>query len=66
MPGFAQQVHDTSYVLFLHQNVIRVIGGDGEDRHAMVRKRLDEREQDSGLREGEWAFELRQIQRCGE
>ena len=43
---------------FLDQHVIRVVGGDGEDRDAVVGERFDERKQDSGLRERERAFEL--------
>src|ERR1700687_2208609 len=58
MPRLAEEFDYASHVLFLDENVVRVIGGDGEDGDAVAGERLDEREQDSSLREQEWAFEL--------
>lgn len=58
MTGLAEQFHYAAHVVFLDEDVIGVVSADGEDGDAVAGKRLDEREQDSGLRKQEWTFEL--------
>ena len=43
---------------FLDQNIVRIVGRDGENRDVFPRERLDESKQYSGLRKRKWAFEL--------
>ena len=58
MPRFAQRVDSSVYVFLRDENVVGVVSRNGEDGDAVVRQRLDEGEQHSGLRERERAFEL--------
>ena len=57
MPGFTQDI-DRSAVFFWDQHVVGVESRNGEDWNGVVRQRLDEGKQHSGLREGERAFEF--------
>jgi hypothetical protein len=56
--GTAQEFDDAAHVFFLDEDIVGVVGADGEDGDTVAGKRLDEGEQDSGLRKQEWAFEL--------
>ena len=58
MASLTAEYRSARPVLFLDQDVIRVVGRDGEDGDAVCRERLDEGEQDSGLRKRERAFEF--------
>src|SRR5580658_10008571 len=57
--GRLQSIKSRSRELLLHQNIIRVICRNREERNTVIRQRPDEREQHSGLRERKRAVELK-------
>ncbi len=57
MTSFSQGVQSPSKLL-LDQHVVRIVGRDGEDGHAIVREWFDEGKQNSSLREGERTFKF--------
>lgn len=56
--GVAEHVQGLGQEAFFDQDVIGVIGGDGEDGDGVGTERSDERGENSGLGKSEWTLEF--------